>query len=144
MRFTRRKSRERMLPLDMAPMIDIVFQLLIFFLATAQLAEVSRAELDLPQEDGESTEVGEEAGLVVNILPDGTLLIDDQVMDDAQFAIMVEELVLELDSERLARLRPFIRADRSAPAERLNRVLTLLQRSGIPAVRIATSPRGGR
>ena len=126
----------------MAPMIDIVFQLLIFFLATAQLAEVSRAELDLPQEAGESAEVGEEAGLVVNILANGELLIDENVLSDEQFAVMVEELVLELDSDRLARLRPLIRADRSAEAGRLNRVLTLLQRSGIPAVRIATSPGG--
>ena len=142
MNFTRQKKRERLLPLEMAPMIDIVFQLLIFFLATAQLAEVSRAELDLPQEAGESAEVGEEAGLVVNILANGDLLIDENLLTDEQFAVMVEELVLELDSERLARLRPLIRADRSAGAGRLNRVLTLLQRSGIPAVRIATSPGG--
>ena len=142
MNLTRQKKRERLLPLEMAPMIDIVFQLLIFFLATAQLAEVSRAELDLPQEAGESAEVGEEAGLVVNILANGELLIDENVLSDEQFAVMVEELVLELDSDRLARLRPLIRADRSAEAGRLNRVLTLLQRSGIPAVRIATSPGG--
>ena len=142
MNLTRQKKRERLLPLEMAPMIDIVFRLLIFFLATAQLAEVSRAELDLPQEAGESAEVGEEAGLVVNIRANGELLIDENVLSDEQFAVMVEELVLELDSDRLARLRPLIRADRSAEAGRLNRVLTLLQRSGIPAVRIATSPGG--
>ena len=49
-----RQIRERQLPVDMTPMIDIVFQLLIFFLVTAQLSQHSRADLELPQEAGET------------------------------------------------------------------------------------------
>ena len=50
MRFDARRRKSRLLPVDMTPMIDIVFQLLIFFLTTAQLAQFSRAEMDLPEE----------------------------------------------------------------------------------------------
>ena len=56
MNFRSRDKQERLLPVDMTPMIDIVFQLLIFFLTTAQLAQFSRAAMDLPQEAGEETE----------------------------------------------------------------------------------------
>ena len=143
MNFSRRKRKDRLLPVDMTPMIDIVFQLLIFFLTTAQLAMVSRSDLDLPLEAGEQEEDAAEAGLIVNILPDGSITIADESLSDEAFAVMAEELVLSLSPERLSQLRPLIRADRSAPAARLNRVLELLQRSGVPAVRIATSPGGG-
>ena len=143
MNFSPRKRKDRLLPVDMTPMIDIVFQLLIFFLTTAQLAMVSRSDLDLPLEAGEQEEDAAEAGLIVNILPDGSITIADEALSDEAFAVMAEELVLSLPPERLSQLRPLIRADRSAPAARLNRVLELLQRSGVPAVRIATSPGGG-
>ena len=46
MNFRSRDKQERLLPVDMTPMIDIVFQLLIFFLTTAQLAQFSRAEME--------------------------------------------------------------------------------------------------
>ena len=130
MRFASRNKPDRLLPVDMTPMIDIVFQLLIFFLTTAQLAQFSRAEMDLPQE----------AGIIVNLLADGTIQIAGERLDDATFAVMAEELVLDHPGEELARLRPLVRADRNAAAARLNRVLEILQSAGVPAVRIATAP----
>ena len=142
MKFRASRRRDRLLPVDLTPTIDIVFQLLIFFLTTAQLAQFSRADLDLPFEAGEKTEASEEAGLIVNILPDGTMQVAGETLDDESFAIMAEELVMGLDPERLLRLRPLVRADRNAPAARLNRVLELLQRAGVPSVRIATNPGG--
>ena len=140
MKFTSRNKQDRLLPVDMTPMIDVVFQLLIFFLTTAQLAQFSRAELDLPQEEGEQTEAVEEAGIIVNLLADGTIQIAGERLDDAAFAVMAEELVLDHSGEELARLRPLVRADRNAEAARLNRVLEILQSAGVPAVRIATAP----
>lgn len=101
MKFTSRNKQDRLLPVDMTPMIDIVFQLLIFFLTTAQLAQFSRAELDLPQEEGEQTEAVEEAGIIVNLLADGTIQIAGERLDDAAFAVMAEELVLDHSGEEL-------------------------------------------
>ncbi|MCH8037092.1 MAG: biopolymer transporter ExbD, partial [Proteobacteria bacterium] len=37
----------------MTPMIDVVFQLMIFFMYTAQFAQVTRTAIDLPDEAGE-------------------------------------------------------------------------------------------
>ena len=142
MRFASRNKPDRLLPVDMTPMIDIVFQLLIFFLTTAQLAQFSRAEMDLPEEAGEQVETAEEAGIIVNVLVDGSIEVAGEILDDASFAVLAEELVIDHRDDDLARLRPLVRADRNAPAARLNRVLELLQAAGVPAVRIATAPGG--
>ena len=142
MRFDARRRKSRLLPVDMTPMIDIVFQLLIFFLTTAQLAQFSRAEMDLPEEAGEQVETAEEAGIIVNVLVDGSIEVAGEILDDASFAVLAEELVIDHRDDDLTRLRPLVRADRTAPAARLNRVLEMLQAAGVPAVRIATAPGG--
>ena len=141
MKIGARKPRSRLLPVDMTPMIDIVFQLLIFFLTTAQLAQVSRAEMDLPTEAGEEVEDAAEAGLIVNVMADGSIVIATETISIDEFEIMATELVLEAGDEA-ATLRPLVRADRNAPTSALNRVLLSLQRAGVPAVRIATAPGG--
>ena len=56
MQFKNSRNSNRAVVIDMTPMIDIVFQLLIFFLVTAQMAEQSRATLELPKEKGEDSE----------------------------------------------------------------------------------------
>ena len=134
-----RKARQRQLPVDMTPMIDIVFQLLIFFLTTAQLAQFSRAEMDLPVEAGEQVEDAAEAGLIVNVMADGSIVIASEPVSQEAFEVMATELVIEA-GEAVTALRPLVRADRNAPTAALNRVLISLQRAGVPAVRIATAP----
>jgi len=130
---------ERTLPVDMTPMIDIVFQLLIFFLTTAQLAQLSLAEVELPLERGEASDETAEAGLIVNILADGSVVVAGQATDLVALSLMAESLVAEsAGGDR--DVRPLVRADRSAPAAALNRTLSVLQRAGVGAVRIATDP----
>jgi biopolymer transport protein ExbD len=120
----------------MTPLIDIVFQLLIFFLVTAQMAQTSRAQLELPKEAGEREPTRDPSGLTVNILADGSI-----VVDGAQVAI---EALDALVDEAIARagggdaLRPIVRADRGADAARLNEVLSRLGSRGLSAVRLAT------
>ena len=135
-----KKSRERQLPFDMTPMIDIVFQLLIFFLVTAQLSQYSRADLDLPQEAGEQVDEAVEAGLIVNVLANGDIEIAAGVVSLEDLDRLSRDLVREAGGD-LARLRPLVRADRQAPTSALNGVLSTLQKAGIPSVRIATAPR---
>ncbi len=44
MKFGRTPHAERTLPVDLTPMIDVVFLLIIFFMVTAQFARITRAE----------------------------------------------------------------------------------------------------
>lgn len=141
MRLAPNQRGERHLPVDMTPMIDIVFQLLIFFLTTAQLAQLSLAEVDLPSERGEASDQEMDAGLIINILADGTIVVAGQPTDLVALSLMAESLLAE-SSGRERPIRPLVRADRAAPADALNRTLRALQGAGVGAVRIATDPGG--
>jgi biopolymer transport protein ExbD len=74
-RFAWARQRRDSIAVDITPMIDVVFLLIIFFMTTAQYALLTRTELDLPKEKGEQREEAEEAGLVVNITSDGQLIV---------------------------------------------------------------------
>jgi biopolymer transport protein ExbD len=75
MRFGRHTRSERLLSVEITPMVDVVFLLIIFFMTAARFAQETRAQLDLPREAGEQQERGEEAGLVINIERDGTIIV---------------------------------------------------------------------
>lgn len=60
----KRQPREE-LHLNLTPLIDIVFLLLIFFMVSTTFTQESHLSLDLPQADADSTPVTEEAIEVV-------------------------------------------------------------------------------
>lgn len=151
-------NRNRVLQLDMTPMIDIVFQLLIFFLTTAQMAQMARSDLQLPKEKGEEEKSKDLAGLVINIDAAGTIVVNDAVTSLQEIEFMAADLAVRASAggastglERalgrasdVSAFRPLVRADRNAPAERLNAVLSALERAGVKGVRIGTSPPDGK
>lgn len=62
--------------LDMTPMVDIGFLLVIFFMTTTRFREPQAIEITLPPETPEGTEKGvpESSVMILNIMPDGTIL----------------------------------------------------------------------
>ena len=140
MKIASRSGSPRGLLLDMTPMIDIVFLLLIFFLTTAQLARESRAELDLPQERGEQRAEVERAGLIINVLADGSIMQGERIITVPELESIALTQVVSARDEKGRPVRPLIRADKDAPAQRLNEVFMALRRAGSGSARLATSP----
>ncbi len=124
--------------LDMTPMIDIVFQLLIFFLTTAAIAQSSRVQLDLPRESGAPDPTPTGPGLVVSILADGSCELSGR-------SVTMDELTAAARTALAERGRhvPVVRADRRAPGARLNDVIDACRRAGFDGIRLATTPGGG-
>ncbi|MEY3141810.1 MAG: hypothetical protein RLY21_303 [Planctomycetota bacterium] len=136
MQFRNSRTSPRSVAIDMTPMIDIVFQLLIFFLVTAQMAEQTRAKMNLPQERGEDTTEREQAGLTVNVLADGRIVVNDaEVSLEALDALVDEAIQIAGGADRL---KPLVRADRDCDAARLNEVFQRLGSRGLSAIRLAT------
>ncbi len=114
---------------NMTPMIDVVFQLIIFFLLSSHLAKQEK-QLPLPLPAAQSGVV--EAAdarprLTVNVLADGTLLV-------ANRPIQAEELVGLLRERRAAHgeeLEVRIRADRAVLYQRVEPVLLACVQAGI-------------
>lgn len=143
MNFRSSVRRSRTLEMDMTPMIDIVFQLLLFFLTTTQLAAIVRLELDLPRERGQQLGGGEEPGLIVNLRSDGAVVVLEEEVTHGRLAAMATQAIAEgRERGAIEPLKPVIRADRQAPAASLNALLTVLRDAGVEGVNLAVSPGG--
>lgn len=136
MQFRNSRSPNRSVAVDMTPMIDIVFQLLIFFLVTAQMAQQTRAQLDLPKERGEEEKERELAGLTINLLGDGSIVVDGKTVAPEALDRLVDEAVARVGG--LESLKPLIRADRACDSARLNDLFNRLSARGLSAIRLAT------
>jgi biopolymer transport protein ExbD len=138
MQFGKRVHAERFLAFEITPMIDVVFLLIIFFMTTARFAQVTRAQLDLPKEQGEQQETPEEAGIIINIDAAGELVVGQNVVTLDELEQIVLEEVARLRGRDAEKLKLMIRADQNGPTDRLNQVVARLQRIGVGAARLAT------
>ena len=122
---------------ELTPMIDIVFLLIIFFMVAAQFAQQAHVNLDLPNEVGEQKEGKTKNTLVINILDNGSI-----VVDNSQGAISIEDIddiVGEaVNIEGVLWKNITIRADENAQTGVLNEVLLILSKHGLSATNIAT------
>lgn len=138
MKFGGTRNRDKMLLVDITPMIDVVFLLIIFFMVAAQFARTTRAELDLPQEPGEQEQQAEEAGLVINVLADGSLIVNEQAVDLEGLVEIVNEEVQTVHQGDAKKVKLLIRSDRNNDTSRLNQILNRLEMLGVGAARLAT------
>ncbi len=120
---------------QMAPMIDMVFLLLVFFMCVSTLAQADRllVELDLPEST--ESEVPEDLSGrgTISLRADGTLYLRGAERSPAE----VEESVRELLRSEPG-LRVHLRADRDTPFEAVRRVLAACAEAGAADVIYAT------
>ena len=138
MKFGWARQRRRSITVDITPMIDVVFLLIIFFMTTAQFAQLTRADVDLPQERGEQRAEAEQAGIVVNITSEGQLIVSGRTIGLGELESIVRSEIAREPDRPAQQLKLLIRADRNAPAARLNRVVEMLRPLGVGAARLAT------
>src|SRR5262245_36682040 len=124
---------------NMTPMIDVVFQLIIFFLLSSHLAkQETQLPLPLPAAASGSAEAPDNRPrLTINVLADGTLLVANQ-------PITLENLAPLLRERRAAHgdeLEVRIRGDRSVLYGRVEPVLLACAKSGIWNVEYAVQPK---
>jgi biopolymer transport protein ExbD len=133
------RSRDS-LGLNMTPMIDVVFQLIIFFLLSTRFAQQeSHVELQLPA--AVSGEVAEHVGsprVTVNVLADGRILLGsgETPRDELARRLQFEQLRIGDD------LEVRIRADRSVPFEAVKPILLSCADAGIWKVTFAVFKKG--
>lgn len=118
---------EEMPTLNMTPMIDIVFLLIIFFMAGTKFAEMEHGlELDLPHVSSVAALNGAPERKPINVYSDGKIGFDDQI-------IGLEELTrrLKVSVAEYRGLGVLVRGDENAPYAYVARVLTACQNAGI-------------
>jgi biopolymer transport protein ExbD len=106
MKIHRKDSEE--VAIDMSPMIDMVFLLLIFFIVASAIVKVEPVKIDVPSAIYAKVPEDETGRFPITVTPDGTLYVGlaqtEVTLDELKERIGQE---LEADSE----LRILIRAD---------------------------------
>lgn len=120
--------------MQMAPMIDIVFLLLIFFIVTWQF---SREEEDLKiavpsSEEGADPQrvLGE---IILNVRADGTVTIWGQTRSKAELREQLEKIATQHENQPVR-----LRGDSTTPFQRIVEVIDTCQQAGIWNISFAT------
>lgn len=118
--------------LDMAPLIDVVFLLLIFFMLTSTFLVQEAIDLDLPE--AATGELTEEQQLVVTLDREGAVTVngDPVGIDDLQDVI---GRLLDAPEQRIT-----LRTDEAAPVRDMVRVMDEIRAAGGRNIALSTEP----
>ncbi len=136
MRFKRLKRRTEIMKgqLDMAPLIDVVFQLLIFFMLTSNFVVQSGIKVHLPK--AISSEVVRSENLVVTLTGQDLLFLNDQ-------PITINVLTEKIRQAAQENKTLMLKADTNASLGRVVEIWDLCRQLGIPQINIATNQKVG-
>ena len=120
--------------MDMTPMIDVVFLLIIFFMMVSQISEIKRAKLDLPKLWAETEQ--DVSKLTVNLDATGQIMINARPMSLLEMVALLQNELDETNTPA-SDLSVVLRADRSCDSTFVNQVVAELGRLGVLMIRIA-------
>ncbi len=113
--------------LTLAPLIDVVFLLLIFFLVASRLSQEDR-ELDIPLPSAANAMpmTAEPQELLVNVDQLGTYSVNGQTVDETD----LEQIILQAVTDNPLNQSVIIRADRRVPLQAPVTVMDVCLRCG--------------
>ncbi|MDA0838904.1 MAG: biopolymer transporter ExbD [Planctomycetota bacterium] len=136
----KRKLPEEAQEINLTPMIDVTFQLLIFFMVTSEMAKLDNIkELQLPKADKATPDESPPPDrLVINVLPrledkDGVKFIvgGDERDLDALTQLIYRESKLSRGKDDFSSRPVLIRADRNVSYRHIQQLMNLLMRERI-------------
>lgn len=131
MRFKRHVKLEKALrAIDIAPLIDVVFLLLIFFMLTSNFIFQPGIRINLPR--AITSDILSEENAVITITAENLIYHNGRL-------VTVKELSSALKRIASARRPVLIKADRKASLGRIVEVWDICRQEGISRVNIATS-----
>jgi biopolymer transport protein ExbD len=122
-----RKKRDEEVELNLTPLIDVVFLLLIFFMVTTSFNKLAAIKIELPEADGEVSEAPAKL-IEISIDQSGNYFINQQPLVNSQ----VDTLRRAIEKESQGQLDiPFvISADGRTPHQSVVTVMDMAARLG--------------
>ena len=90
MKLTKHRPRT-IAQMNITPMIDITFLLLIFFITVTQVSKINKERLDLPDQEGTAEQP--EPAFIINVRADGEIVVSGQVISTPVLVSMVADEV---------------------------------------------------
>lgn len=126
-----RSSTEQNSEIDMTPMLDIVFIMLIFFIVTASSVKESGINVNRPT--AQTSEKDVQGNIIVSIKPNGEVWIDKRPVDIRAVRANIARLHAENPLGSV-----IIAADREAKTYALVQVMDQIRLAGVTNAAIAT------
>ena len=121
--------------LELAPMIDVVFLLLIFFLVTWQFARFERdMDISVPAADELDEGARTVNEIIINVQEDGTVILNGTEYDEEQLLARLA-VIAELDADQAV----ILRGDSQANFQHIIDVLDTIKQAGIWNVAFAAT-----
>jgi len=111
---------------QMAPMIDMVFLLLVFFMCASHLSQSKNIPLDMPEAAKGVVPKDRPDRWTVNITTDGTIYTG---MDETTIDLLKAEVTAKL--KETPDLKVYLRADGAAPHKEVKKVMRAMAEVGI-------------
>ena len=123
--------------LNLTPLIDVVFLLLIFFLVATQFAQDdAQLPIKLPSAKNAVPMTVQPQELVVGIGEDGTYMVRGQRLNLAGLETMIAQAVVDNPIQQTV----IVRGDKRVAFQSVVSVLDLCNRLKVPSYRITTEP----
>lgn len=122
--------------LDLTPIIDMVFNLLIFFLIASSFQQVEREmQVALPQARASGPLSAALREIVINVTADGRAIVAGREMAEGDLDAMIRAALGANGGQKVS-----VRGDRSAPYGDVARVLDVCKRAGVSEPFLQTVP----
>ncbi|TAH39546.1 MAG: biopolymer transporter ExbD [Planctomycetota bacterium] len=119
---------------NLTPMIDVVFQLLIFFmLATTYQDPEKEMEIELPVAQSGNEQKKEPEELIINVFQDGRVSLQGQVLDETALSNALKNAALRDPDTQVT-----IRGDRLVHHENVVHVMDACQVAGLQNLAVGT------
>ncbi len=116
--------------IDIAPLIDVIFQLLVFFMLSSSFTFQSGIHVKLPK--AVTSDTIKEENFIITITSENIIYLNDQV-------ITLKELKTKLQAPTIKNRPMLIKSDRRASMGRIVDVWDLCRNLGIEKINIATN-----
>lgn len=128
MRF--RKVSRPTVAINIAPLVDVIFLLVIFFAVSTTFLETAGLNLELPTST--STAQREPQEITVLLAADGTLSYEGQETDKARLREMLRQALKDAERKMVV-----LRADTNTPHGAVVEVMDLIRESGAEGLTVA-------
>ena len=121
---------------DFVPMVDVLFNLLIFFLIATSMAQAEREmAVALPHAAASAPISSAMREIVINVTRDGAMIVNTKTVDEASLLSMLKAAVSQNAGQKVN-----VRGDRDAAYGLVARALDLCKQAGIAEPFLQTIP----
>lgn len=132
----RNADRHGEVHLDFVPMVDVLFNLLIFFLLATSLYQTEREmQIALPQSRAAGPLTAALKELVVNVAADGRIIVAGRTLAEEEFSALMHSAVAANAAQKVS-----VRGDRNAAYGSVARVLDMCKAAGVAEPYLQTIP----